>query len=142
MAHHPGPDPESEPLQLALALALLRGSQDRLSLINTVPSSMGSLLDSRAVPPSIGTVNLAGEPLRVALIEKIFDRSNIDRLCNLYGPSETTTYSTSTVHESPALSGVIKELETSGREPTATAVRERLGSGSYSTIAAVLTSVG
>src|SRR3954469_11001368 len=34
---------------------------------------------------------------------------------------------------------VIKELEIAGREPTATAVRERLGSGSYSTIAAVLT---
>src|SRR3954465_3296901 len=34
---------------------------------------------------------------------------------------------------------VIKELEASGREATATAVRERLGAGSYSTIAAVLT---
>ena len=34
---------------------------------------------------------------------------------------------------------VIRELEATGREPTATAVRERLGSGSYSTIAAVLT---
>src|SRR4051812_14288040 len=34
---------------------------------------------------------------------------------------------------------VIKELETSGREATATAVRERLSTGSYSTIAAVLT---
>lgn len=33
----------------------------------------------------------------------------------------------------------IKDLEAAGREPTATAVRERLGSGSYSTIAAVLT---
>ena len=33
---------------------------------------------------------------------------------------------------------VIRELEAAGREPTATSVRERLGSGSYSTIAAVL----
>lgn len=33
---------------------------------------------------------------------------------------------------------VIRELEASGREPTATAVRELLGSGSYTTIAAVL----
>src|SRR5512136_2549236 len=33
---------------------------------------------------------------------------------------------------------VVRELEATGREPTATAVRERLGSGSYSTIAAVL----
>lgn len=33
---------------------------------------------------------------------------------------------------------VIRELEATGREPTATAVREQLGSGSYSTIAAVL----
>jgi chromosome segregation ATPase len=35
--------------------------------------------------------------------------------------------------------GVIRELEASGHEPTATSVRERLGSGSYTTIAAVLT---
>ena len=33
---------------------------------------------------------------------------------------------------------VIRELEAAGREPTATSVRERLGSGSYTTIAAVL----
>src|SRR5512146_1619649 len=33
---------------------------------------------------------------------------------------------------------VTRELEAEGREPTATAVRERLGSGSYTTIAAVL----
>src|SRR5512135_3869021 len=33
---------------------------------------------------------------------------------------------------------VIREVEAAGREPTATSVRERLGSGSYTTIAAVL----
>ncbi|WP_036836401.1 AMP-binding protein, partial [Photorhabdus temperata] len=42
---------------------------------------------------SVHTVNLAGEPLKRALIEQIFAEAPVQRLCNLYGPSETTTYS-------------------------------------------------
>ncbi|MCF7697671.1 AMP-binding protein, partial [Mycetohabitans sp. B2] len=38
--------------------------------------------------------NLAGEPLTARFIQQIFEQTPIQRLCNLYGPSESTTYST------------------------------------------------
>ncbi|MDB6372144.1 non-ribosomal peptide synthetase, partial [Photorhabdus bodei] len=65
-----------------------------VTLINSVPSAMKPLLQAQALMASVHTVNLAGEPLKGALIEQIFEDTQIERLCNLYGPSETTTYST------------------------------------------------
>ncbi|NDL05924.1 amino acid adenylation domain-containing protein, partial [Photorhabdus bodei] len=64
-----------------------------VTLINSVPSAMKPLLQAQALMASVHTVNLAGEPLKGALIEQIFEDTQIERLCNLYGPSETTTYS-------------------------------------------------
>ncbi|WP_112872345.1 MULTISPECIES: non-ribosomal peptide synthetase, partial [unclassified Photorhabdus] len=64
-----------------------------VTLINSVPSAMKPLLQAQALMASVHTVNLAGEPLKGALIEQIFEKTQIQRLCNLYGPSETTTYS-------------------------------------------------
>ncbi|MCH7345787.1 amino acid adenylation domain-containing protein, partial [Pelomonas sp. CA6] len=75
----------------ALALA---GSSLRPTLINTVPSALASLLDLQGVPDSVQTINLAGEPLKQGLVERAFTHTRVARLCNLYGPTETTTYST------------------------------------------------
>ncbi|MCP3468524.1 condensation domain-containing protein [Bradyrhizobium sp. CCGUVB23] len=75
------------------ALALAQTSLD-VTLINTVPSALAALLDKNAVPASASIINLAGERLKAGLIEKIFESSRIEKLCNLYAPSETTTYST------------------------------------------------
>ncbi|PQQ26709.1 non-ribosomal peptide synthetase, partial [Photorhabdus luminescens] len=74
------------------ALSLMRHALP-VTLINSVPSAMKPLLQARALMSSVHTVNLAGEPLKGALIEQIFNETRIQRLCNLYGPSETTTYS-------------------------------------------------
>ncbi|HEU5413925.1 MAG TPA: amino acid adenylation domain-containing protein, partial [Candidatus Angelobacter sp.] len=74
-------------------LAMLR-PRHSVSLMSTVPSAMTAVLDQHALLPSLGTINLAGEPLKKTLIEKVFARSNATRVCNLYGPTETTTYST------------------------------------------------
>ncbi|WP_408953367.1 amino acid adenylation domain-containing protein [Lysobacter sp. Hz 25] len=65
-----------------------------LSLINTVPSGINALLQSGGVPATVRTVNLAGEPLKRALVEQIFARTEVAMVANLYGPTETTTYST------------------------------------------------
>lgn len=65
-----------------------------VSLINTVPSAMTSLLDAAAVPKSVRTVNLAGEPLRRDLVDRVYKETSASRVLNLYGPSEDTTYST------------------------------------------------
>ncbi|HEX3131787.1 MAG TPA: amino acid adenylation domain-containing protein [Thermoanaerobaculia bacterium] len=65
-----------------------------VTLVNTVPSAMAELLRMRAVPASVRTVNLAGEALRNDLVQEIYASTSADRVLNLYGPSEDTTYST------------------------------------------------
>ena len=65
-----------------------------VTLINTVPSAINELLKANCIPPSVTTVNLAGEPLQNALVQKLYKLSHIDKIFNLYGPSEDTTYST------------------------------------------------
>jgi amino acid adenylation domain-containing protein len=77
----------------ALALAGLPAAE-RVTLINTVPSAMEELLRLEAVPRSVRTVNLAGEPLVPALVDRIYERTAAGRVFDLYGPSEDTTYST------------------------------------------------
>ncbi|WP_369981515.1 non-ribosomal peptide synthase/polyketide synthase [Xanthomonas bundabergensis] len=64
------------------------------TLVNTVPSAIAAVLDGNGLPASVTTVNLAGEPLKRALVERVFAASQAQVVANLYGPSETTTYST------------------------------------------------
>ncbi len=75
------------------ALDLAGGGVD-VTLINTVPSVMKTLLEERAVPAAVQAMNVAGEPLRRELVESIFAGTEVKQVCNLYGPTETTTYST------------------------------------------------
>jgi amino acid adenylation domain-containing protein len=65
-----------------------------VTLINTVPSAMDALLQAGKVSPTTRIVNVAGEPLPQRLVERVFLRTQVDAVNNLYGPSETTTYST------------------------------------------------
>ncbi|MBD2611527.1 amino acid adenylation domain-containing protein [Nostoc punctiforme FACHB-252] len=65
-----------------------------VSLVNTVPSIITELLQINGLPSSVKTVNLAGEPLQNQLVQQIYQNNYIQRVLNLYGPSEDTTYST------------------------------------------------
>jgi amino acid adenylation domain-containing protein len=65
-----------------------------VTLINTVPSAIAELVRSSSIPASVCTVNLAGEPLQNQLVQQIYKQETIQRVFNLYGPSEDTTYST------------------------------------------------
>jgi amino acid adenylation domain-containing protein len=65
-----------------------------VTLVNTVPSALVGMLQVGGLPPSVTTVNLAGEPLQAALVERAYRASGVRRVLNLYGPSEDTTYST------------------------------------------------
>jgi len=69
-------------------------ARDEVTLINTVPSAIAELVRLGAVPESVRTVNLAGEPLKRALVDRIYALPHVERVYNLYGPSEDTTYST------------------------------------------------
>ncbi|MDO7929923.1 amino acid adenylation domain-containing protein [Pseudomonas sp. KFB-139] len=73
-------------------LALQDGEHD-VTLINTVPSALKALLESGGLQKGVHTVNVAGEALKGSLVERLFAETGVKRLCNLYGPSETTTYS-------------------------------------------------
>jgi amino acid adenylation domain-containing protein len=77
----------------ALALPYLDGKEE-VTLINTVPSAIKELLNSNGLPSSIKTVNLGGEPLSYDLAQQLYAKCPIEQLYNLYGPTETTTYST------------------------------------------------
>lgn len=65
-----------------------------ITLLNTVPSLMAGLLHQHSLPPTIRTVNLAGEVLPQTLVRKLYGHAHIQRVFNLYGPSECTTYAT------------------------------------------------
>ncbi|WP_425274976.1 amino acid adenylation domain-containing protein [Pseudomonas corrugata] len=73
-------------------LELQQGEHD-ITLINTVPSALKALLESGGLSDGVDTVNVAGEALKRSLVETLFEQTSVKRLCNLYGPSETTTYS-------------------------------------------------
>jgi amino acid adenylation domain-containing protein len=72
----------------------LAGAGMDVTLINTVPSVMKTLLEEQALPPEVEAINVAGEPLKRELVERIFADTEVQQVCNLYGPTETTTYST------------------------------------------------
>ncbi|MEL7039186.1 MAG: amino acid adenylation domain-containing protein [Cyanobacteria bacterium J06592_8] len=69
-------------------------ARNQVTLINTVPSAIAHLLQVKGIPPSVCTVNLAGEALQNRLVQQLEQQKNIQQIYNLYGPSEDTTYST------------------------------------------------
>jgi amino acid adenylation domain-containing protein len=75
------------------ALALEPATAD-VTLINTVPSAMDALIQADKVTSTVRTINLAGEVLKPTLVERIFSTTAVNTVCNLYGPSETSVYST------------------------------------------------
>ncbi|HSU82742.1 MAG TPA: amino acid adenylation domain-containing protein, partial [Thermoanaerobaculia bacterium] len=76
----------------ALALPALE-ARDEVVLIDTVPSAMAELLRSGRLPSTIRTVNLGGEPLKASLVQEIHRTlPGVERVVNLYGPSEDTTF--------------------------------------------------
>jgi amino acid adenylation domain-containing protein len=77
----------------ALELPSLK-AKGEVKLINTVPSAMAELVRLGGLPDELETVNLAGEPLRTALVRQIYEHPSVKRVFDLYGPSEDTTYST------------------------------------------------
>ncbi|SDH31195.1 amino acid adenylation domain-containing protein [Lentzea fradiae] len=66
--------------------------REHVTLLNTVPSVAAELL-TRGLPGGVRTANLAGEPLPLPLVRDLA-AAGVDRVVNLYGPAEDTTYST------------------------------------------------
>ncbi|HEX2295538.1 MAG TPA: amino acid adenylation domain-containing protein, partial [Actinomycetota bacterium] len=80
----------------ALAFSTLE-RRDELTLLNAVPSAVDELVGEGPLPRGIRTINLPGEPLNRKLVDRIFAASSAERIVNLYGPTEDTTFSTAAV---------------------------------------------
>ncbi len=78
---------------IGLQVATLEEAADA-TLLNTVPSAVAELLRIDGIPRTVMTINLAGEALPRRLVSKIYELGHIRKLFNLYGASESTTYST------------------------------------------------
>jgi amino acid adenylation domain-containing protein len=65
-----------------------------VTLVNTVPSAIAELARVDGIPSSVQIINLAGEALKKELVQQIYQRETVQKIFNLYGPSEDTTYST------------------------------------------------
>ncbi|HEX7239949.1 MAG TPA: amino acid adenylation domain-containing protein, partial [Longimicrobiaceae bacterium] len=59
-----------------------------------VPSAAVELLRTGGIPASVRTLNLAGEALPGPLAQGLYALPTVDKVRNLYGPTEDTTYST------------------------------------------------
>jgi len=66
---------------------------DQVRLLDTVPSAAAALLRSGGIPSGVKTVSLGGEPLRAELVDALYAHG-VERVYDLYGPSEDTTFST------------------------------------------------
>jgi amino acid adenylation domain-containing protein len=75
------------------ALDAAQASPGVETLLNTVPSILAEMVRTDSFPAAVRTVNLAGEPLTRDLVTRIYARSSVERVWNLYGPTEDTTYS-------------------------------------------------
>ncbi|HEV2735407.1 MAG TPA: amino acid adenylation domain-containing protein, partial [Longimicrobiaceae bacterium] len=75
----------------ALALAEMRDAG--IVYAGMVPTAAAELLRTGAIPPSVRTLNLAGEALPAALARGLYEHG-VERVGNAYGPTEDTTYST------------------------------------------------
>jgi amino acid adenylation domain-containing protein len=70
-------------------------SECSVTIVNTVPSSARALIEQGWRPDGVRQINLAGEPLSASLVNAIYSSARTTtRVNNLYGPTETTTYST------------------------------------------------
>jgi amino acid adenylation domain-containing protein len=69
-------------------------ARDRVTFLNTVPSVAAELLRLDAIPTSVTTILLAGEPFPDHLAERLLALPHVRKVYDGYGPSEDTTYST------------------------------------------------
>ena len=75
----------------ALELATL---DEDVVYASMVPSAAAELLHSGGIPACVKTLNLAGEALPSALAQGLYALGTVEKVGNVYGPTEDTTYST------------------------------------------------
>jgi amino acid adenylation domain-containing protein len=96
------------------ALALpASAARDQVRLLNTVPSAAAALVKTGGIPAGVRTINLAGEPLKTELVDALYATGTVERVYDLYGPSEDTTYSTYTLRAAGAPANIGRAIANS-----------------------------
>ncbi|HEX7243483.1 MAG TPA: amino acid adenylation domain-containing protein, partial [Longimicrobiaceae bacterium] len=75
-------------------LDLPRVADQGVRLVVTVPSAAAELVRAGGIPVSVRAFNLAGEALPASLARDLYALAHVERVVNLYGPTEDTVYST------------------------------------------------
>jgi amino acid adenylation domain-containing protein len=75
----------------ALELATV---QEPVVHASMVPTAAAELLRTGGIPSSVRTLNLGGEALPAGLAQALYELPGVEKVGNLYGPTEDTTYST------------------------------------------------
>ena len=57
--------------------------RNEITLINTVPSALTEILRLKGIPPSVKTINVAGEPLKKTLVDKAYEVVTVEKIYNL-----------------------------------------------------------
>ncbi|HEV2735840.1 MAG TPA: amino acid adenylation domain-containing protein, partial [Longimicrobiaceae bacterium] len=81
------------------ALELPRVAHRGIRYASMVPSAAAELLRTGGIPAGVRTLFLGGEALPAPLARAIHAGGTVERLGNLYGPTEDTTYSTCSLVE-------------------------------------------
>lgn len=76
------------------ALEVMRMDTGHVTFLNTVPSLMVELVRIGWKAEGLPVVALAGEALRRGLVDDLYEKCGVEKVYNLYGPTEDTTYST------------------------------------------------
>jgi len=71
-----------------------KGAAEDVTFINMVPSAMVELVREYKIPESAKVVNLGGEALPPKLAQQLYDHTNVQRIVNIYGPTECTVCAT------------------------------------------------
>ncbi|HEU4882390.1 MAG TPA: amino acid adenylation domain-containing protein, partial [Longimicrobium sp.] len=76
------------------ALELPTVADQQIRYVSMVPTAAAELLRTGGIPASVRTVNLAGEALPNELAQGLYALGTVEKVRNLYGPTEDTSYST------------------------------------------------
>ncbi len=75
-------------------LELPRVAEEGVRLVVSVPGAVAELLRADGIPESVRAFDLAGEALPASLARELYALPHVERVLNLYGPTEDTVYST------------------------------------------------
>ncbi|ODB35868.1 hypothetical protein BB427_16300 [Pseudoalteromonas sp. BMB] len=87
-------------LVLVKSILSLLDQDVQVSLVATVPSAIKTLLEVDGIPKGVKAITLGGEALGANVVNGLLDNGHCNKVVNIYGPTEDTTYSTSAAYTS------------------------------------------